>query len=155
MFLTYKYSPSEVHKVQFMMLIRYIKSGYTRNKRYETDVSSYIQVRKVAKIRNRYNQVPHLTQDTTWGGDKKAQENATNKSQEVSPFSASDHKAAMNRHESIKNTRQKEHKSPTKEVPPWNMIINKNDPQKKHRLGTVGEIFTGGLKLVLRCQPHP
>ena len=23
-----------------------------------------------AKIRNRYNQVPHLTQDTTWKSDK-------------------------------------------------------------------------------------
>ena len=29
-----------------------------------------IKVRKTAKIRNRYNQVPHLTQDTTWESDK-------------------------------------------------------------------------------------
>ena len=28
------------------------------------------KVRKAAKIRNRYNQVPHLTQDTTWESDK-------------------------------------------------------------------------------------
>ena len=27
-------------------------------------------VKKAAKIRNRYNQVPHLTQDTTWESDK-------------------------------------------------------------------------------------
>ena len=27
-------------------------------------------VRKKTKIRNRYNQVPHLTQDTTWESDK-------------------------------------------------------------------------------------
>ena len=27
-------------------------------------------VRKEAKIRNRYNQVPHLTQDTTWESNK-------------------------------------------------------------------------------------
>ena len=29
------------------------------------------KVRKVAKIRNRYNQVPHLTQDSTWESEKK------------------------------------------------------------------------------------
>ena len=29
------------------------------------------KVRKMAKIRNRYNQVPHLTRDTTWESDKK------------------------------------------------------------------------------------
>ena len=28
------------------------------------------KVRKAAKIRNRYNQVPRLTQDTTWERDK-------------------------------------------------------------------------------------
>ena len=29
-----------------------------------------VKVRKVAKIRNRYNQVPHLTQDTSWESGK-------------------------------------------------------------------------------------
>ena len=29
-----------------------------------------IKVRKVAKVRNRFNQVPQLTQDTTWARDK-------------------------------------------------------------------------------------
>ena len=29
-----------------------------------------IKVRKGAKMRNQYNQVPHLTQDTTWESDK-------------------------------------------------------------------------------------
>ena len=28
------------------------------------------KIRKAAKIQNRYNQVPHLTQDTTWESDK-------------------------------------------------------------------------------------
>ena len=27
---------------------------------------NYAKIRKAAKIRNRYNQVPHLTQDITW-----------------------------------------------------------------------------------------
>ena len=37
------------------------------------------KVRKVAKIRNRYNQAPHLTTDTTWESDK-TQLNITNES---------------------------------------------------------------------------
>ena len=52
------------------------------------------KVRKAAKIRNRYNQVPHLTQGTIWESDK-TQLNITHKSQEVSPFPAGDHKAAI------------------------------------------------------------
>ena len=42
--------------------------------------------------------------------------NITNKSQEVSPFPAGDHKAAMNRRQSMKNTRHN---------------LNTNDPHKK------------------------
>ena len=38
----------------------------------------YSKVRKKAKIRIRYNQVPHLTQDTTWERDK-TQENISYK----------------------------------------------------------------------------
>ena len=51
-----------------------------------------IKVRKGAKIRNRYNQVPHLTQDTNWKVTN-SQLDTTNESQEVSPFPAGDHKA--------------------------------------------------------------
>ena len=29
------------------------------------------------------------------------------------------------------------------------------EPQQKNRLGTVGNKLPGGLKLVLRAQPHP
>ena len=36
-----------------------------------------VKVRKTAKIRNRYNKVPHLTKDTTWESDKKKQLNIT------------------------------------------------------------------------------
>ena len=50
------------------------------------------KVGKGAKIRNRYNQVPHLTQDTN-GKVTNSQLDTTNKSQEVSPFPAGDHKA--------------------------------------------------------------
>ena len=54
-----------------------------------------MEVSKEAKIRNRYNQVPHLTQDTTRESDKTIKQH-TQESQEVSPFPAGDHKAAMN-----------------------------------------------------------
>ena len=54
--------------------------------------SILIKERKGAKIRNRYNQVPHLTQDTN-GKVTNSQLDTTNESQEVSPFPAGDHKA--------------------------------------------------------------
>ena len=54
------------------------------------------KVSKGAKIRNRYNQVPHLTQDTN-GKVTNSQIASTNESQEVSPFPAGDHKAHINR----------------------------------------------------------
>ena len=81
-----------------------------------------MKVRKVAEIRNRYNQAPHLTQDIKkpHGKVNKTQLNITNESQQVSTFPAGDHKAAMNRRESMTNT---------------------NDPQKKYRNGTVSKIF--------------
>ena len=79
-----------------------------------------------AKIRNRYNQVPHLTQDTN-GNVTNSQLDTTNESQVVSPFSAGGNKAHINR-------RTQRHSKHKKEQ-------NIKDPQKKHRLGTVSKIF--------------
>ena len=44
-------------------------------------LSVFLKVRKGAKIRNQYNQVPHLAQDTTWESD--TQLNIKNKSQDL------------------------------------------------------------------------
>ena len=55
-----------------------------------------IKLRKRAKIRNQYNQAPHLTQDTN-GKMTTSQLDMANESQEVSPFPAGDHKASINR----------------------------------------------------------
>ena len=44
-----------------------LKNTYICGLRYEAGLN---KVRKVAKITNRYNIVPHLTQDTTWESDK-------------------------------------------------------------------------------------
>ena len=48
------------------------------------------KTRKRAKIRNRYNQAPHLTQGTN-GKVTTSQLDVTNESREVSPFPAGDH----------------------------------------------------------------
>ena len=79
------------------------------------------KVSKGAKIRNRYNQVPHLTQDTN-GKVTNSQLDAKNESQEVSAFPAGDHKAHINRRvqRHIKHKTEQKHKGSTKEVPPWN-----------------------------------
>ena len=45
-----------------------------------------IKVKKEATIRNRYNQILHLTQDTIWESDKNTRKHDTQKSQEVSSF---------------------------------------------------------------------
>ena len=72
---------------------------------------------KGAKIRNRYNLVQYLTQDTN-GKVTNSQLDTTNESQEVSPFPAGDYKAHIN----IRAQRHSKHKTEhnTKEVPPWN-----------------------------------
>ena len=81
----------------------------------------HIKVSKGAKIRNRYNQVPHLTKDAKWESDKLTVD-TTNESQGVSPFPAGDHKAHINRRaqrHSEHKIEQKQKRS-TKEVPPSN-----------------------------------
>ena len=78
-----------------------------------------------------------MTQNTTWESNKNTRKHYT---QETSPFQAGDHKAAKNRQESMTDTKHKKQKGST----------------KKHRLGMVSKtIFTGGLKLVVWCEPLP
>ena len=92
-----------------------------------------MKVSKDAKIRNRYNQVPQLTQNTN-GKVTNSQLDTTNESQEVSPFPVGDHKAHINR-------RAKRHSK------------YKTEKHKKiHKRSTALErsvkYFTGGLKLI-------
>ena len=78
------------------------------------------KVSKGAKIRNRYNQVPHLTQSTN-GKVTNLQLDTTNESQEVNPFPAGDYKAHIHRQAQRHSKHKTEkHKRSTKEVPPWN-----------------------------------
>ena len=86
----------------------------------KADKSKSIKVSKGAKIRNRYNQARHLTQDTD-GKVTNCQLDTTNENQEVSPFSAGDQKAHINRRAQRHGKHKTEkHKRSTKEVPPWN-----------------------------------
>ena len=95
---------------------------YTCKPMYHTcpDPSYDVKVSKGAMIRNRYNQVPHLTQDTN-GKVTNSQLDITHESQ------AGDHKAHINR----RAQRYSKHKTEK----------NINDPQKKYHLGTVSKIF--------------
>ena len=76
------------------------------------DTRKTINVRKRTKIRNQYNQVPHLTTDTNEKVTN-SQLDITNDSQEVTPFQAGDHKAPINR-------RAQKHNKHKTEVLPWN-----------------------------------
>ena len=89
-------------------------------------MTDIINVSKGAKIRNQYNQVPHMTQNTN-GKVTNSQLDTSKERQEVSPFPAGDHKAHINR----RTQRQSKHKTEK----------NIKDPQKKYRLGTVSKIF--------------
>ena len=90
------------------------------------DCGMITKVSKGAKIRNQYNQVPHLTQDTN-GKVTNSQLETTNTSQVDSPFPAGDHKSHINR----RVQRQSKHKTAQKH----------KRSTKKYRLGTVGKIF--------------
>ena len=98
------------------------------------------KVSKGAKIRDRYNQVPHLTRDTN-GKVTNSQLDTTNESQEISPFPAGDYKAQINRH----TQRHNKHKTEK----------NINDPQRSTALERSVKYLTGGLKPVSWRQPHP
>ena len=98
------------------------------------------KVSKGAKIRNRYNQVPHLTQSTNEKVTN-SQLDTTNESQEGSPFPAGDHKAQINR----RAQRHSKHKTERA------LKIHKRSTSLERSV----KYFTGGLKPVKRRQQHP
>ena len=93
----------------------------------------YKKVRKRAKIRNRYNQAPHLTQDTN-GKVTTSQLDLTNDGQEVK-------RSALSQQVTTRHQQTDVHESITKQD-----RNNINDPQKKRRHGTVSKnILLEGL----------
>ena len=80
-------TPSE-YSVDFNLRISRVFHGKSRDGCY-VKVTSYMIVRKTAMIRNQYNQVPYLSQDTKVESNKitiNITNNFKNQSQEVSPF---------------------------------------------------------------------
>ena len=67
-------------------------NGYGFGQAWVTEDGCLLEVSKGAKIRNRYNQVPRLAQDTN-GKVTHSQLDTTNESQGVSHFPAGEHKA--------------------------------------------------------------
>ena len=65
----------------------------SRRHKQTTSSGEFLKVRKRTKIRNRYNQASHLTQDTN-GKVTNSQLDITNESEEVSSFPAGDHTAS-------------------------------------------------------------
>ena len=110
--------------LQFENQIRHVCYKFWQTISLEMDIC---KVSKGPKIRNRYNQVPHLTKDTN-GKVTNSQLDTTIESQEVSFFPAGDHKAHINRR-AQRHSKHKTEKKPTK------------DAQKKYRLGMVSKIF--------------
>ena len=85
-------------KRNFFLLNNVLQDGtkYAPQKQSQTyKTFIVINVSKGAKIRNQYNQVPHLTQDTNWKVTN-SQLDTTNESQEVSHFPAGDQMAHIN-----------------------------------------------------------
>ena len=70
------------------------------------------KVRKNAKIRNRFSQVPYLTQYTVWESDKNTTKRHIQESQENSPFPAGDHNTARHRQDNMANTNTNKKKDP-------------------------------------------
>ena len=104
-----------LESASFRLKIRYFYKGLGFVYMHETTKCVVIKVSKCAKIGNRYNQVPHLTQDTK-GKVTNSQLDTTNESQEVSPFPAGDHKAHINRRAQrhSKHKTEQKHKRSTK-----------------------------------------
>ena len=67
-----------------------------------------LKVRKKANIRNGYNQIQHLTQDTIWESYKNTGKHNIHvqESQDVHPFPAGDQKAIRNRQDRMTDTHE-------------------------------------------------
>ena len=79
-----------------------------------------VKVSNGAKIRNRYNQVPHLTQDTNGKvtNSQKTPQTRAKRSALSQQVTTKHNKQTRTKHS--KHKTEQKHKRSTKEVPPWN-----------------------------------
>ena len=96
-----------MNKLMVLMNIRLNRGDTKQYLSIKSHQFGSAKVSKGAKIRKRYNQVPHLAQDIN-GKVTNSQIYTTNESQEVSPFPAADHKAQINRCAQRQNKHKKE-----------------------------------------------
>ena len=94
-----------------------------------------LKLRKVAKIRNWYNQVPHLTQDTTWESDKNTIKHHKRETRGHS---------FPSRWPQGSNEQTRKHEKHKTEI---TQMIHKRSTALKRSV----KYFTGGLKLVSLC----
>ena len=85
--ITFAYSldPDQVDILLGLIWIQTVRYSGRINSLNAYPVRHIVRISKGVKIRNRYNQVSHLTQDTN-GKVTNSQLDTTNESQEVSPF---------------------------------------------------------------------
>ena len=79
-----------------------------------------IKVSKGAKIRNRYNQVPHLTQDTNGKVTNSQKTPQTRAKRSALSQQVTTKHIQTDAHRHSKHKSEQKHKRSTKEVPPWN-----------------------------------
>ena len=73
-----------------------------------TNGDKCVQSKEEGKYQESIQSMTDLIQDTTWLSDKDTlRKDHIQESQEVSPFPAGDHKAAMNRKDSMTDTKHK------------------------------------------------
>ena len=84
-------------------------------------INSDTQSKKEAKLQKQlqYNQVPHLTQDTTWESNKNTIK-ITNMSLKGQPFPSRWPQGSNEQTQKHKKHKTQTHKWSTKEEPPWN-----------------------------------
>ena len=108
------------------------------------------KVRKRVKIRNWYNQSPHLTQDSN-GKVTTSQLDITNESQEVSPFPAGDHIFNWKRH--FADTRWLDLLSFPWKRPPSLKLLSRHFNKQSFIKTAQGPFFIQ-FNLVARCIPN-
>ena len=103
------------------------------------------KVRKRTKNKNRYNQTPHLTQDTN-GKVATSQLDITNESQEVSPFPAGDHRASKTGNIVYSNVQYVKYLS---------KVFSTIHVSHEAIQDTLGEMFLGVYFLIFLCSNLP
>ena len=81
------------------------ETGFLWRRWCTTGLKHVFKCPHISGFRKRYNQVSHLTQDTTWESDKNTRHHHIQESQNAGPFPAGDQNATMNRYDGMADTK--------------------------------------------------